>query len=455
VTDTSPAPDAVHQFRLAAKIETQTELGLGGAPYHIGQVSSVAGLDDIPPTITLGEGEFAREARIGVNFWDVQPYDTVCWLPTDGLPLVIARLPMSGSPSLLAEDADDNEPDPWHYVGTADEPAYASGWTTYTGVPAYADPAFRKQSDGWVALKGLADRTSGSGASTVFTLPEGYRPEDTYYFTVPSGSGASDAFAQVWVEPDGDVVYASNGDPTAFLGFDDVFFPTKVNPAAYIHPVLEDNWSGFATGVASEAIRAYLRSDGWCWWTGVMRTATATAGIRAIMRIDSRLANNPLGKVQVMLSSSNNLARFDFGGSSDAGDRSPCRVIFANSGIVTAVVLGGRNYFSNAGANINWTNLSYLNGWATNAGDLAVPAAYYLDHHGMVHLQGLVTGSGSTATTICQLPVGFRPMEDRVFISNDATSPGRVDVRANGDVVSFYARTSYRTLTGIKFHAEQ
>ena len=58
----------------------------------------------------------------------------------------------------------------WHVVGTAGEPAYGSGWSTYGG---YHAAAFRKDPFGRVHLRGMI---AGTIATPAFTLPAGYRP---------------------------------------------------------------------------------------------------------------------------------------------------------------------------------------------------------------------------------------------------------------------------------------
>jgi tetrahydromethanopterin S-methyltransferase subunit B len=62
----------------------------------------------------------------------------------------------------------------WHVVGAAGEPAFLNSWTNYAG--GYATAGFYKDSLGIVHLRGLVK--SGT-ATTIFTLPVGYRPE--YY----------------------------------------------------------------------------------------------------------------------------------------------------------------------------------------------------------------------------------------------------------------------------------
>lgn len=58
----------------------------------------------------------------------------------------------------------------WHYVGEAGEPAFENSWANVSTAPKLA---FRLREAGVVDIQGtIEDGTS----TTVFTLPEGYRP---------------------------------------------------------------------------------------------------------------------------------------------------------------------------------------------------------------------------------------------------------------------------------------
>lgn len=95
--------------------------------------------------------------------------------------------------------------DPWHYVGTAGEPAFKSGWKNYGGANSgYPLAAFRKDPFGKVHMRGLVDAGS---AGAVFTLPAGYRPPT---LTAVPGRlhmpvNAAGAFGSLTVDANGDV----------------------------------------------------------------------------------------------------------------------------------------------------------------------------------------------------------------------------------------------------------
>ena len=118
--------------------------------------------------------------------------------------------------------------EPWHYVGTAGEPAFASGWVNFGG--GYANVGYRKTPDGKVQVQGMVK--SGI-ANLVFVLPAGYRPAANVLLpTTANGTGATaDINAYIYVEPGGNV-YAYPADNTArpfpwdWLSMDGIEFPT-------------------------------------------------------------------------------------------------------------------------------------------------------------------------------------------------------------------------------------
>ena len=112
----------------------------------------------------------------------------------------------------------------WHVVGAAGEPAFEGGWGAYTS---YA-VRFRKDRDGYVHIDGLASRPLSGTVSTMFTLPEAYRPPLWHGFLVASTDpfmGAEDT-GRILVRADGGVVVSPNThDLAVFL--DGIAFPTS------------------------------------------------------------------------------------------------------------------------------------------------------------------------------------------------------------------------------------
>lgn len=93
---------------------------------------------------------------------------------------------------------------------------------------------------------------------------------------------------------------------------------------------------------------------------------------------------------------------------------------------------------------------SLKNGW-TNYGGSYVDAFYWKDKNGVVHLCGLINGSGSG--TMFTLPAGYRPRETEIHTSTLSGNLGRIDIYNNGNVNHNGAGSGWLTLSGISFKA--
>ena len=103
--------------------------------------------------------------------------------------------------------------DPWHNVGAAGEPTFASGFSQYAS---FLPVGFRKDPFGRVHLRGLISTSVGG---TMFTLPTGYRPvAQVLLDTMANGQGRVD------VTPAGAV--QSTGTPAGWITLDGLYFDT-------------------------------------------------------------------------------------------------------------------------------------------------------------------------------------------------------------------------------------
>lgn len=98
---------------------------------------------------------------------------------------------------------------PKHYtLGAAGAPTFGTGWTSYQArfpaTPPFTLPGFSVAPDGQVTLKGLASRSSGSGA-TIFVLPPEARPGGWRLFPTWVGAGAQQSAARIDILPTGEV----------------------------------------------------------------------------------------------------------------------------------------------------------------------------------------------------------------------------------------------------------
>jgi hypothetical protein len=108
---------------------------------------------------------------------------------------VNGSLHVSSMPTLKGEE--------WREVGAAGQPAFAGTWVNYGST--YDTAAFYKDPLGRVHIKGLVK--DGTVHTTVFTLPDGYKPTADLLFVVTS----NDAFAVLTVRSSGAVAHSAGG----------------------------------------------------------------------------------------------------------------------------------------------------------------------------------------------------------------------------------------------------
>lgn len=102
----------------------------------------------------------------------------------------------------------------WHNVDDTDEPAFQGSWANVgSGNPRCA---FRIREAGVVDIHGTV--TGDTDGSTIFTLPEGYRPSWlTAVFGIGNdGSGLVPIVLSI--QTDGDVVFGGAGTLASFAG---------------------------------------------------------------------------------------------------------------------------------------------------------------------------------------------------------------------------------------------
>lgn len=89
------------------------------------------------------------------------------------------------------------DPEAWHTIGAAGEPAFANGWVNFGGSDQVAQ--FRKDAFGMVHVRGIVK--NGTVGLAIFQLPAGYRPLTQQRFAVPSNN----AFGYAQAASDGNV----------------------------------------------------------------------------------------------------------------------------------------------------------------------------------------------------------------------------------------------------------
>src|SRR4029077_5290706 len=115
--------------------------------------------------------------------------------------------------------------DTWHNVGSAGEPTYNTGYSTFDVVA-----GFRKDPQGKVLLRGSVNHPAvgASSSSRIFTLPAGYRPLNITRFIVFESNGQG----LVRSETNGDVLLFNPTGYTAagaagIVSLDEIEFDTE------------------------------------------------------------------------------------------------------------------------------------------------------------------------------------------------------------------------------------
>lgn len=93
----------------------------------------------------------------------------------------------------------------WIYVGTPGAPIFVNSWLNYPGT--YPDVGFRRDSDGFVHVKGLAYAPNPMVAGMMFVLPVGFRPAD---YIVGHAFVADVSVGRIDIHPDDGQVYVSS-----------------------------------------------------------------------------------------------------------------------------------------------------------------------------------------------------------------------------------------------------
>jgi hypothetical protein len=110
----------------------------------------------------------------------------------------------------------------WHTVGAAGEPAFQNSWVHYDQ-PGGRVAKFRKDPAGMVILEGIIK--GGADGTVAFTLPAGYRPDQTHFFAVRGTAGAT--LVSVQVATDGTVsIYGAGAAPAGYSYLNGVAFDT-------------------------------------------------------------------------------------------------------------------------------------------------------------------------------------------------------------------------------------
>ena len=334
----------------------------------------------------------------------------------------------------------------WHEVGGTGEPSFENSWVNYS--VAWSTAGFRIDAEGWVHLKGLVK--SGTNGATIFTLPEGYRPQTSsvgseYTFAVGLnyGSATVSYTTYIYIIPStGEVrAFANAGTPGTWTSLSGVQFPVAPRKKLDRRNITD---MSIDAPVVNEVPHAVRRRNGMVVFSGVSDVLDTTA-------VDPNLGDFSTG-YSCMTPVRDNTAttkRMDI-----------CRARGILSVTTSPTDFGVfHTEWALPETDYKWITPSYSNSWVDFGIDVAnnwEGARYFKDEFGYVHLRGLVKNGSAANATIFTLPSGYRPSHGKheMFATLANSALCRMDVLSTGQVqAATGGSTTWTSLNGIHFHA--
>ena len=100
-----------------------------------------------------------------------------------------------------------------------------------------------------------------------------------------------------------------------------------------------------------------------------------------------------------------------------------------------------------------WIALILLNSWV-NFGGGVYADAQYRRLNGITYLQGVIKdGSTSRATSVGEIPVGFRPLKQQMFPVASTADNSNIEATTDGNLLLVTTATSYISLSGLSWVA--
>jgi hypothetical protein len=313
-----------------------------------------------------------------------------------------------------------------------------NSWSDYDTTMASA--GYTKTSSGIIMLKGSLKRTGTVVSGEVIgTLPPGYRPPYQFTFIVAITGGDT---ASLQIHTNGNIVAHtdfnatySSLDRVAFLPSDTSYTWTNFSP-------ISNGWSN-RNATDDPPFSYTVDSTGRFHMRGALSPGTITDGT-TIVTLPVAGQMNPK-YIMAVRSGGGGLNAVNVGTSS--GTTLSPRGISAGTALFPNL-----SYFSNSYS--DWTALPLVNSW-TNYDGNNTTAAYTKASDGVVSLKGLIRSGSSATATVATLPEGFRPKERVNFASVCSQAACRVNIYPSGTINLTQGSTSWSSLSGINFIAEQ
>lgn len=349
----------------------------------------------------------------------------------------------------------------WHEIGDPGEPAFTSGWGNHGG--SYGTAAFRLDAEGWVHLKGVVTRSSGT-SWIPFALPASHTPVEFWYRTsVREPTSVGDRFGcQIDISNvNGNVTVNtfSNLYPERVI-LDGVKFPLYEQEYNYKGGIGDDNTGTMVgTGTAATYPGTYFNGSG-IW--------------NSIWKRDSDI--NTIHLYTPFTATTTYTWTWD-GFESPRAQMLPYYSRTESERCRYLEVSNRRAFYTSTAKAISQTVVDYFgekahesmiepslsNSWVEYGKDTYNSwegVGYLKDKHGFVHLKGLVKSGSSASAVMFTLPTGYRPSYDVYHIGmsyatiTDANYATIIKVGSNGEVSAYYGgSTTYTSISGVSFYA--
>ena len=302
---------------------------------------------------------------------------------------------------------------PWHVVGYAGEPPYgnsslipyAPNGLTWSG------GRFKRDAAGCVWLDGLINGMTGSGPTTLFTLPAGYRPAATRQFPVDQAGSLTGIIS---ITSAGVVTFtpSPSSSPSWCSVHNVTFMAEDAQAVNWVRPALTGGWSNGAAPVGY-----FVDNAGDIHLCG-QATGGAIGAANPIFTLPGLSTDARLLTVGAAL---NGAARVD---------------IDVTGGVYAYAWIGSGGTWVNldgiviANPNGVWLEPSaLLNGWA-NYGAAYPNLAFCKNRNGVAAVRGLIKSGAGTVLLGGSIP--FETKYQQLFLGTSSGGAGRLDFTPDG-----------------------
>jgi len=313
---------------------------------------------------------------------------------------------------------------------------YQSIWNDFGA--GYVEGSYTKTASGAVFLRGLVKKGAGVAATqgeVITTLPDGYRPAYTMYFAVAASGG--DSSGTIRVDPNGDVI-VSQGASGDWTSLSRVSFLPSGAPYTWTNLTPVNSYSN--RNAATDPPYSYtIDSTGRAYIRGTLNAGTSGANISSLpasMQVSPKL-------IYAVRSGGSGYNDVDIS------------TVVTHRGTAAGSTINLNMMYVPDSAGATWTKPTLSAGWSTFSSANAAEG-YTKSTDGVVTLRGLIKGGTITnGTVLFTLPAGYRPSATIAFNSICNTTPCRVDVSANGNVLARGFDANWSSLSGVSFVADQ